>query len=79
MRQKRPPLQGEGRGGDGFRVQMTSNLLPNNPHPPPDLPLEGEEPNHIELKLAPMGEGRDPLIAQVVDWRGVAGSGSAPG
>jgi D-lactate dehydrogenase len=29
---KRPPLQGEGRGGDGSR---------NGTHPPPNLPLEG--------------------------------------
>ncbi len=32
----RPPLQGEGGGGDGFPKRVASE-----PHPPPSLPLEG--------------------------------------
>jgi nitrite reductase (NADH) large subunit len=31
-----PPLQGEGRGGDGDKP-----VISKTPHPPPDLPLEG--------------------------------------
>ncbi|RJG07013.1 hypothetical protein D3870_14280 [Noviherbaspirillum cavernae] len=33
-----PPFQGEGLGGDGLKIAM------HQTHPPPDLPLEGEEP-----------------------------------
>ena len=35
-----PPLQGEGRGGDGVRMRVEPTW-PATPHPPPNLPLEG--------------------------------------
>jgi PfaB family protein len=35
-----PPLQGEGRGGDGVDCGISANRQ-NRPHPPPNLPLEG--------------------------------------
>ena len=34
-----PPLQGEGRGGDGVDFEVSANAQ-NQPHPPPNLPLE---------------------------------------
>jgi exodeoxyribonuclease V alpha subunit len=36
-----PPLQGEGRGGDGVDCEITASL-PESAHPHPNLPLEGE-------------------------------------
>ena len=36
-----PPFQGEGRGGDGVDCGISVRCL-NQPHPHPDLPLEGE-------------------------------------
>ncbi|HBG04028.1 MAG TPA: hypothetical protein DDY22_00375 [Geobacter sp.] len=45
---KPPPLQGEGRGGDGFFGIKA-------PHPPPNLPLEGGGTNNW-LKIVPNQE-----------------------
>ena len=46
------PFQGEGRGGDGVDC-MYSACFQNQPHPHPNLPLEGEGTK--SSKLAHMG------------------------
>jgi two-component system, chemotaxis family, sensor kinase CheA len=60
-----PPLQGEGRGGDGVGCGVSVNCQ-DNPHPPPDLPLERGGVKGSKPALPPESSP-DPVIA---DTRG---------
>ena len=51
-----PPLQGEGRGGDGSARDMSPGC-DNMPPPHPDLPPEGEGPERAEGALMPRDGG----------------------
>ena len=56
-----PPLQGEGRGGDGVR----SDAPANQNHPHPTLPLKERAPalNLSRRTLLPIGGGKDSLVS----------------
>jgi MFS family permease len=49
-----PPLQGEGRGGDGVDCELSTNCK-HEPHPPPNLPLEGGGTKSTKFALMPAG------------------------
>ena len=51
-----PPLQGEGRGGDGVTYEMPAICF-QQPHPPPNLPHEGGGTKSPELVLKPHERG----------------------
>jgi MFS family permease len=53
-----PPLQGEGRGGDGVDCGISARCK-NEAHPPPNLPLEGGGTKNTKLAIMlPKGEGK---------------------
>ena len=47
-----PPFQGEGRGVDGVNCMITASYQ-KQPHPHPNLPLEGEGTKSSKLALMP--------------------------
>ena len=64
-----PPLQGEGRVGDGVRHRNSASYR-KSPHPPPDLPLEGGGTKSPKLAVMPMVGMTHPERGPRVDLRG---------